>query len=590
MFNIKKFSVLLLALCLMLTWLPMANMEEVVELSEILAAEDALLNDSGLEGPVSEQEDFVLGGDDEDEEAPAGDEPAAEEKAPAGDEPAAEEEAPADDEPVEEDADEDASEGIEGADMMIEAAPEAFEEATYEEVLMAAALIAQQPQDVPGRLGQTVNFTISAPNATGFQWQYSKDGGKTFTNSGITGNKTDTITVFLKSSYMPYYWRCVVTGEGGKTETSTAAKVVEPTGSVEIKTQPKDAEGKAGDTVKFSVVAENVSSYQWQYSKDSGKTWANSGITGNKTAEITVFLKASYLPYYWRCIMVGNDGAVVASDAAKTVEPSGPAAVIKTQPKDAEGRLGDTVKFSIVAENVASYQWQYSKDGGKTWANSGITGNKTNTITVFLKASYLPYQWRCIVTGTDGNPVESNAAKTIQGDPAEITTQPQDAEGVAGDTVYFFIVAKNVANYQWQYSKDGGKTWANSGITGNKTDEITVFLKSSYLSYHWRCAVTGLDGVTIYSKSAETVPPQPNIIVVDHVCYQLRDGVMTVVGYDGEYSEYAVVETVNGSTVKAIGESAFENNTNLVAIDLPDSIEVIGKRAFAGCTALSQMS
>lgn len=63
--------------------------------------------------------------------------------------------------------------------------------------------------------------------------------------------------------------------------------------------------------------------------------------------------------------------------------------------------------------------------------------------------------------------------------------------------------------------------------------------------------------------------------------YELIDGIMTVTGYIGSADSITVQETVNGKTVTVIGESAFENNQTIKSIDLPDSIEVIKKRAFA---------
>lgn len=43
-------------------------------------------------------------------------------------------------------------------------------------------------------------------------------------------------------------------------------------------------------------------------------------------------------------------------------------------------------------------------------------------------------------------------------------------------------------------------------------------------------------------------------------------------------------------TVTVIGPSAFEGMTFLEEIDLPDSIETISTRAFAGCSSLSRMN
>ena len=67
------------------------------------------------------------------------------------------------------------------------------------------------------------------------------------------------------------------------------------------------------------------------------------------------------------------------------------------------------------------------------------------------------------------------------------------------------------------------------------------------------------------------------------------DGKMTVTGHRGTRTSYSVRETVKGTTVTVIGEKAFENNTLIQEIHLPDTIQVIRKRAFAGCTNLASM-
>lgn len=43
-------------------------------------------------------------------------------------------------------------------------------------------------------------------------------------------------------------------------------------------------------------------------------------------------------------------------------------------------------------------------------------------------------------------------------------------------------------------------------------------------------------------------------------------------------------------TVTEIGESAFENKTAIVEITLPNSITIIGAKAFKNCTSLQKMN
>ena len=80
-------------------------------------------------------------------------------------------------------------------------------------------------------------------------------------------------------------------------------------------------------------------------------------------------------------------------------------------------------------------------------------------------------------------------------------------------------------------------------------------------------------------------------IVVGDVTYRIIEDTNTVVvaAYAGSSSSLTIPQEVEGYTVTQIGESAFEGNTTLQSIDLPDTIVIIGKRAFAGCSSLSEM-
>lgn len=59
--------------------------------------------------------------------------------------------------------------------------------------------------------------------------------------------------------------------------------------------------------------------------------------------------------------------------------------------------------------------------------------------------------------------------------------------------------------------------------------------------------------------------------------------------YKGNESSVTVPGTCSGITVNEIGEEAFMGKS-LTSIDLPDSIQVIGARAFKNCSSLSSMN
>ncbi|MBP3646931.1 MAG: PT domain-containing protein, partial [Clostridia bacterium] len=64
---------------------------------------------------------------------------------------------------------------------------------------------------------------------------------------------------------------------------------------------------------------------------------------------------------------------------------------------------------------------------------------------------------------------------------------------------------------------------------------------------------------------------------------------VVILSYTGSDASVVVPETIDSLPVTVIGDSAFEGNTTLTSIDLPDTIEIISIRAFADCTNLSSM-
>ena len=74
---------------------------------------------------------------------------------------------------------------------------------------------------------------------------------------------------------------------------------------------------------------------------------------------------------------------------------------IITQPVDAHGANGTDVQFTVVADNVKAYQWQYKLKQNTTWNNSSSTGNKTATFTIGVTSSRVNWDIRCMITGLD---------------------------------------------------------------------------------------------------------------------------------------------------------------------------------------------
>lgn len=92
-------------------------------------------------------------------------------------------------------------------------------------------VVVSQPANVELEEGQNASFTVSATNATSYQWQYSDDGGTTWTDlaNGIpySGVTTATLQIFATPVYLNgYQYRCIASGLCAPPATSNPASLI----------------------------------------------------------------------------------------------------------------------------------------------------------------------------------------------------------------------------------------------------------------------------------------------------------------------------------------------------------------------------
>ena len=258
------------------------------------------------------------------------------------------------------------------------------------------------------------------------------------------------------------------------------------------------------------------------------------------------------------------------------------------QPQDYSGMVGTNATFTVEADSTdVTYQWQARKNSNSAWGATSMSGNRTNTLTVPILETRDGYQYRCLVT--KGN-------VTLESDPATLSVvtfsiigQPQDYSGMVGTNATFTVEADGTdVTYQWQARKNSNSAWGATSMSGSRTNTLTVPILETRDGYQYRCLVTK-GNVTLESDPATLTVITD--VILDGVTYaKLEDGTFAVVSYDGSASEIVIPSMVNGITVTKIGNDAFNGKANLTSISLPNSITVIGERAFKNCTNLSTMT
>ena len=89
-----------------------------------------------------------------------------------------------------------------------------------------------------------------------------------------------------------------------------------------ITTQPTNQTGSVGDTITFSIVANNVSAYQWQYKQSVNGPWKDSSFTGYNTTAMEVEVSDARYGYWYRCKITGKDNSTLISDVVQILEPA----------------------------------------------------------------------------------------------------------------------------------------------------------------------------------------------------------------------------------------------------------------------------
>lgn len=96
--------------------------------------------------------------------------------------------------------------------------------------------------------------------------------------------------------------------------------------------------------------------------------------------------------------------------------------------------------------------------------------------------------------------------------------------------------------------------------------------------------ILGIMYLTGMPVCAETPNPPTDFVYGDY-----DDGKVMIGYYEGTSKKVVIPDTIDGKTVYAVVKEAFQDNSEVEEIYLPDTVEVVGERAFCGCTNLKKI-
>ena len=344
---------------------------------------------------------------------------------------------------------------------------------------------------------------------------------------GITDISCSTADVM--SSYGDIKGKACYISSVGENMTITVTTAIAPS----ITTHPVSVKVKQGSSTKFSVVANDATTYEWQYRENKNSLWKSvtynlgSGYTSaNFTLTSTGYTVSGY---EFRCL-VGNanftgheritSDIVSISVADDDVILQGRMLNLKitTQPESQKVKLGDKAKFSVTAVEAGTYKWQYLASGEELWQDVTSTMSSTynkasmvvDTSSMTEEDSLSGARFRCVVsssvvsgyTKTSDEAILSVVQGTLEKDISYAKViSPKDVTVFEGKEASFTAgldPAVSGLKYEWHEvngDSDINLATENSNYIGADTETLTIpadLVTLSKNGYKYYCDIGGM--------------------------------------------------------------------------------------------------
>lgn len=344
---------------------------------------------------------------------------------------------------------------------------------------------------------------------------------------GITGVTCSTADVM--NSYGDIKGKACYISSVSENMTITVTTAIAPS----ITTHPVSVKVKQGSLTKFSVVANDATTYEWQYRENKNSLWKSvtstlgSGYTSvNFTLTSTGYTVSGY---EFRCL-VGNANftgheritsdivPISVADDDLTLQGRMLNLKITAQPESQKVKLGDKATFSVTAVEAGTYKWQYLPSGEELWKDVTSTMSSTynkasmviDTSSMSKEKSLSGARFRCVVsssvvsgyTKTSDEAIFSVVQGTLEKDISYAKViSPKDVTVFEGREASFTAgldPAVSGLKYEWHEvngDSDINLATENSNYIGADTETLTIpadLVTLSKNGYKYYCDIGGM--------------------------------------------------------------------------------------------------
>ncbi|MCH1921094.1 hypothetical protein L9G15_16855, partial [Shewanella sp. A3A] len=219
----------------------------------------------------------------------------------------------------------------------------------------------------------------------------------------------------------------------------------------------------------------------WQYSLDGGNTWTTGSGDSFELAGDTTYAAGAI--QVRQTDAAGNTSNAASNSAAITTDVTAPDAPEFALAKDTgssatDNITNDTTVNVTLADDAAS--WQYSLNGGDSWTTGSGSSFELAANAVYVKGAIQVRQTDA--AGNTSTATSNSAAITtdsVAPDAPEFAlandTGNSATDHITSDTTVNVTLADEAAS--WQYSLNGGKTWATGSGTSFELSANTSYAK-----------------------------------------------------------------------------------------------------------------
>lgn len=388
------------------------------------------------------------------------------------------------------------------------------------------------------------NITLSGHTGSVVRWEFSTDGGITWTSIV----NTTTTQSYLNLTQTTIYRARVQSGACGALNSSQSTITISPVtvgGSI-APAATAVCSGSNSGTLTLSGHTGSV--IRWEFSTDGGVTWTN--IANVTTTQTYLNLVASRL--YRARIQSGACAVQYSAVAAVNVGAASIGGSVTSSATVCSGANSGTLTLSGHTGSIL--QWEFSTDGGATWtviANTTTTESYLNLVTTTMYRAYVQ-NGGCLPSYSTAATITVNAASVGGLVSGGITV----CSGSNGGTLS--LAGQTGTIIGWESSNDS-VTWVSTGNT-TTSQTFTNLVDTTYYRVIIQSGVCPSDTSTVDSVIVDPITVGGTISpAMDTVCSGANSGILTIGGETGsvvqwEYSTdggVTWITIINATTTQA---------------------------------------